>query len=88
MEWRDFITATYDLYQESKTEYDNQNSLWTSYINGNEFNVSKPWVPETPPSIPDEFPLVSRAEPIILGYGYPSSTALDFTSKGRAWGVM
>ena len=39
-------------------------------------------------AIPSDFPLVENAVPITLEYGAPSSTALDFTSKGRAWGVM
>lgn len=90
MEWRDYIKATYDTYEKSKAEYDIANSLWTESVNSGNITVGKPWVPVTPPAIPDDFPYVDgpKAQPIVLGYGYPSSTKLDFTSLGRSWGVM
>ena len=50
--------------------------------------IAQPWTPTQPMAIPTDFPLLANAEAITMGYGAPSSTALDFTSKGRAWGVM
>lgn len=53
-----------------------------------EMTIGPPWTPTQAMAVPTDFPLVDNAAPITLGYGAPSSTALDFTSKGRAWGVM